>query len=189
MYKLITGALMLAFATPAMAETPGYNYGTLGWQKVTLDDNFLDIDGDGFGIGGSFEVADNWHLVGGYSSIGFDFGIDLNTLQVGAGYHTDISATTSFYTNLLWVSAEADAGGSLNADEDGFGIGIGVRNNATDRVELEGGINYVDLGDGADGISVSAALWYKLTDNFSLGVTAGAEEDVLGLGVGGRLYF
>ena len=188
MVKLLTGALILAFATPAMAESPSYNYGTLGWQKITLDDDFLDIDGDGFGIGGSFEVADNWHVIGGYSSLGLDFGIDLKSLQIGAGYHIDISATTSFYTNLLWVNAELDAGGSLTADDDGFGIGIGLRSNVTDRVELEGGLNYVDLGDG-DSTSISGAAWYALTDNFSLGITAEADEDVLGFGVGGRLYF
>ena len=188
MFKLITVATILALSTAAQADTPSYNYGTLGWQKVTLDDGPLHVDGDGFGIGGSFEVADNWHIVGGYSSIGFDFGIDLNTLSVGGGYHTAISDTTSFYANLLWLNAEADAGGGQSFDDDGFGIGIGLRSNITDRVELEGGLTHVDYGDG-NGTALSAAGWYKFTDAFSLGVTFAAEEDVLGFGVGGRFYF
>jgi hypothetical protein len=188
MFRLITVATILALSTTAQAETPSYNYGTLGWQTVSLDDGALDVDGDGFGIGGSFEVGDNWHIVGGYSSIGFDFGIDLNTLSVGGGYHTAISDTTSFYANLLWLNSEADAGGGLSFDDDGFGIGIGLRSNITDRVELEGGLSHVDYGDG-NGTALSAAGWYKFTDAFSLGVTLAAEEDVLGFGVGGRFYF
>jgi len=188
MFRLVTAATILALSTAASADTPSYNYATLGWQKVSLDDGPFDVDGDGLGIGGSFEVADNWHVVGGYSSIGFDFGIDLNSLSIGAGYHTAISDTTSAYANVLWVNSEVEVSGGPSFDDDGFGLGIGLRSNITDRVELEGGLSYLDYGDGS-GMAASAAGWYKFTDAFSLGVTLAAEEDVVGFGVGGRLYF
>ena len=189
MLRVIAVAMIMAFTTSAMAETPSYNFAQLGWQSVTLDDGSFDLDGDGFGIGGSFEDAENWHILGGYSSLGFDFGVDLNQLQLGGGYHTAISDTTSFYANLLWVSAEVDAGGIGSVDEDGFGIGIGLRSNITERVELEGGLNYVDFGDGGDSTGVSGAAWYKFTEAFAVGVSVSAEEDVTGFGIGGRYYF
>lgn len=189
MLRVIAVAMIMAFTTSAMAETPSYNFGQLGWQSVTLDDDIIDLDGDGFGIGGSFEVAENWHILGAYSSLGFDFGVDLNQLQLGGGFHTAISDNTSFYANLLWVSAEIDAGIVGSEDDDGFGIGIGLRSNVSERVELEGALNYVDFGDGGDSTGVSAAAWYKFTETFALGVSVSAEEDVTGYGIGGRLYF
>ena len=190
MLRIIAGALVLALTAPAMAQTPSYNYGQVSYQTVDLDDDFgLNVDGDGFGIGGSFEVAPNWHIVGGYSSIGFDFGIDLNQLQFGGGYHTDISSTTSFFADLLWVQAEIDTGAFGSIDDDGLGISIGLRSNLSQLIELEGVISYVDLDDAGDNTAFGGAAWYKFTDTFALGLVANFDEDVVGYGIGGRFYF
>ena len=40
----------------------------------------VDVDGDGFGLSGSFEVAENWHIIAGYNDLGLDFGVDLTDL-------------------------------------------------------------------------------------------------------------
>lgn len=191
MMRILVGALVLALAAPALADTPSYNYVQGSFQKVDLDDGGLglDVDGDGFGIGGSFEVADNWHIVGGYSTIDFGFGVDLNQLSIGGGYHTDISTTTSLFADLSLVRAEVDAGPFGSQDESGFGLRVGIRSNLTDKVEAEGNIAYVDLGNGGDGTSVGGALWYGFTESFSAGILAGAEEDVFSYGIGARLYF
>lgn len=190
MLRIITGALVLALTVPAMAQTPSYNYGQIVYQAVDLDDDFgPSVDGDGFGIGGSFEIAPDWHIVVGYSSTEFDFGIDLNQLQFGAGYHTDISSTTSFFADLLWVQAEIDTGSFGSIDDDGLGISIGLRSNLSQQVELEGALTYVDLDDAGDNTSVGGAAWYKFTDTFAVGLIASFDEDVVGYGIGGRLYF
>ncbi len=189
--RILVAALVLALAAPALADTPSYNYVQGSFQKVDLDDGGLglDVDGDGFGIGGSFEVADNWHVFGGYSTIDFGFGIELNQLSVGAGYHTDTSATTSMFADLSLIRAEVDAGSFGSEDESGFGLRVGVRSNLTDKVEAEGNIAYVDLGDGGDGTSVGGAIWYGFTKAFSLGLFANADEDAFDYGIGARLYF
>lgn len=189
MIRFILGALALALATPVLAEAPSYNYATLSWQSADLDDDFFDVDGDGFGISGSFEIGQNWHVVGGYSSIGFDFGVDLNVLEVGAGWHNDISPNASFYANALWVNAEVEASGFGSADESGFGVDIGLRGNIGDRFELEAGLGYRDLGDGADGTSFGGAGWYKFNDQFAVGLGIEIDEDVNSYGIGGRFYF
>ncbi len=189
MKKYFAGALMLFMSIPALAESPDYNYVQLAWQKVELDDNFLDVDGDGFGVAGAFEVADNWHVIVAYDDIGFDFGVDLEELSAGFGYHADISANTSFFGELAFVRFEVSAPGLGSADEDGFGIRIGLRSNVTPNVELEGSASYVDLGDGADGSAVAGAAWYRFTETFAVGLSAGLEEDVTAFGIGARLYF
>lgn len=186
----IAGTIMLSLTAPVMAETPSYNYGQLVYQRVDLDDDFgLNVDGDGLGIGGSFEIAPNWHIAGGYSSTEFDFGVDLNQLQVGAGYHADISPTTSFYADLSWVTAEIDTGTFGSVDDDGIGITIGLRSNLSPQVELEGSLSYVDLDDSGDNTSIGAAAWYKLNETFALGLIANADDDVVGYGIGARMYF
>lgn len=189
MLRILTIASIFAIASPALAETPSYNYVTLSYQTVELDDDFFDVDGDGFGISGSFEVAPNWHIVGGYQSLGFDFGVDLNSLAIGGGYHTDISPNASFYADLLWIKAEVEADGFGSADEDGYGLSVGMRGNIGDKFELEGGLSYSDLGDGADGTAFSAAGWYKFSNEFSIGLLLDIDEDVNGYGLGGRFYF
>lgn len=190
MKRLIITAALFALTTPVLAQSPSYNFVQLGYQELDLDDGGLgiDVDGDGFAGGGSFVIAPNWHVVGDFSTADFGSGVDLNTIQLGGGYHTDISPTMSFFTNLLWVNAEIDTPfGSF--DEDGFGLSVGVRSNLNSNVELEGALSYVDLGGGSDGIAVGGAAWYRISDVFSVGLNASFDEDVVGFGIAGRFYF
>ncbi len=69
------------------------------------------FDGDGFGIGGSFEVGESWFVGVGYSTIGFDFGIDLDQISVGGGYHAGLSDRTDFFATLSYLSVEVSASG------------------------------------------------------------------------------
>lgn len=190
MLRLITAAAVLAMATPAIADQPSYNFIVAGYQTVEFDNPFGgDVDGDGFAIGGSYAVAENWHIIGGYTSLGFDFGIDLNELVIGGGYHTAISDTTSAFAELAYVNAEVDAGGAGNVDDSGFGFSVGLRSNVTERVELSGFLSYVDFGDGGDATSVGGGAWYLVNDTIEIGVTAEFDEDVTGFGIGGRFFF
>lgn len=189
MKNYFAGALLVMMSAPALAEQPSYDFFQLTWQTVELDDSFIDVDGDGFGLSGSFEVGQDWHIIAGYSDIGLDFGVDLKEFGIGAGYHTEIAPNTSLFANLLWVNFDVSASGFGSADESGLGASVGIRSNVTDKVELAGSISYVDLGDGADGTSFGVGAWYHFTDAFSLGVVGDFDDDVTALGLGGRFYF
>ena len=186
--KKLLGIVLVVFAFPAFAADVNYNYAEIGYQKIDIDDNFIDVDGDGFGIGGSFELGENWFLAASYASADFDFGIDLDQISVGVGYHVDISDNTSFYGKLMAVRAEASGFGE-SADEDGFGVEIGLRGMVTDNVELGGSLGYVDLGDAGDGTSVGAHLLYNFNESFAVGIFIDVEEDVNSYGGGFRLYW
>jgi len=189
--RILVGAMVLALAAPALADTPSYSYVQGSFQNIDIDEgnSGLDVDGDGLGIGGSFEVAENWYIVGGYSTIDLGFGVDFNELSIGVGYNTDISPTTSMFADLSFLRAEVDVGSFGSEDETGYGLRVGIRSNLSDQVEAEGNIAYSDLGDGIDGTSVGGALWYKFTKNFQVGALLGAEEDVFRYGIGARFYF
>lgn len=180
--------LLTAFAVPALAEGPSYNYIEGAYERVEVDDAFGDIDGDGFSIAGSFEIGDMWQMVASYGSADFDFDVDLDQLAIGGGIHTPLSDNVDFVANLVYVRVDASAFG-FSVDDDGFGASIGVRGMAAERVELEGYIDYVDLDDSGDDTSFRGAAWYGFTDTFSLGLQLGSGDDTTSYGIGARLYF
>ena len=187
MYKSIRIIALLVLAVPAMADGLSYNYLDGSYQRVDVDSP--DIDGDGFSIGGSFELGDNMHVFADYGSTDFDLGIDLNELSIGVGFHTVLTPTLDFVANLAYLRRDAEANGFSLADDSGFGAEIGVRARASDRLELAGFIQYADLGDGGDDTSLRGEAWYRFTENFALGLNVGAAEDVLRYGIGARFYF
>lgn len=163
----------------------------VGYQEAELDDDLagFSFDGDGFGIGGSFEVGESWFIGVGYSTIGFDFGIDLDQISVGGGYHAGMSDRTDFFATLSYLSVEVSASGFGSVDEDGYGVAVGVRSMLTDNVELNGSLGYSDLGDGADGTAFNVGALYSFTESFAVGFDIGIEEDVTLYSLGGRFYF
>ena len=189
--KLLLGTALVFAMSPAFAGDLSYNFIELGYQKAELDDDLAGIsfDGDGFGIGGSFEVGESWFVGVGYSTIGFDFGIDLDQISVGGGYHAGLSDRTDFFAALSYLSVEVSASGLGSVDEDGYGVAIGVRSMLTDNVELNGSLGYSDLGNGADGTAFNAGALYSFTESFAVGFDIGIEEDVTLYSVGGRFYF
>jgi hypothetical protein len=187
--KSLSIALLL-LAGPALAADISYNYGQLGYQWATLEDVLpgLDVDGDGFGFGGSFEVGDSGFIQAGYQQISFDYGINFDQISAGIGYHAALSQSTDFFAVLSYVKAEVTVVGAGSASEDGYGATIGVRGMVTEKLELDGTIDYVDLGNGADGTAFGAAAIYNFTDIFSLALDVGLEEDAVSYGLGVRVY-
>ena len=180
---------MLSSAT-AMAQAPSYSYIQASYQEVDIDlGGGLDVDGDGFGVGGSAELGANWFIFASYSSFDFESVVDLNELSVGAGYHSAISEKTDWFVSLGYIDAELDIAGFGSFDDSGIGASLGVRSMFSPTLELYGSVGYADLGDGADGTSFAAGLWYTVTGNLALGLGVEAGDDVTGYGVGFRLYF
>ncbi len=183
---IMTAALI---ASPAMAEGLSYNYLEAGYQRIELDDSIFDVDGDGFGIGGSFDLGNDFFVFASYGTADFDFGVDLDELTAGAGYHAPVGTNTDFVASIAYVRAEADASGFESIDDNGIGASIGLRSMVTDTVEVFGNINYVDLDDSGDETSFSGGAWFNVTDTFAIGVSAGFGDDTTTYGAGARLYF
>lgn len=192
MLRKICGLSLLALAAPTFAADISYNFIEAGYQEIDIDDDLLggfDVDGDGYGIGGAFEINENWFVAASYSTADFDFGVDLTEVSLGAGYHVPLTDNSDFFGTLSYVSAEVSADGFGSIDEDGYAAAIGVRGMVGERLELNGSLGYVDLGDGGDGTSFGAGLLYSFTDAFAVGFSLDIDEDITAYGIGVRLYF
>jgi opacity protein-like surface antigen len=191
MFRKVLGLALVLAISPAFADGLSYNYIELGYQNAEFDEDIggLDVDGDGYGIRGSFEVGESWFIAASYSALDFDFGVDLDRLGIGAGFHMPISDRVDFFAALSFLTFEASASGFGSVDEDGYGVNAGLRGLVTDKLELNGHVAYSDLGDDMDGTAIGAGALYNLTDNFALGVEIEAEEDVTLYGIGARFYF
>lgn len=179
---------MVALTAPALADGPDYNFIEGSYERIDLDGAGVNVDGDGFGIAGSVDVGEAWYLFASYNATDLDFSIDLDEFAIGGGYHTPLNENVDLFAKLAFVRADASAFG-FSADDDGLGVSVGFRGITNDRFELEGALNYVDLGAPGDDFSVSGAAWYSFTPNVAAGFKAAFGDDVTRYGIGIRLYF
>lgn len=183
MFKQVLGITLVLLAAPALAGDLSYSYVGGSYQTIEIDNDFgPNPDGDGLAVEFSFDIAANWYLVGEYGKGDLDFGIDLDTTSFGAGYHAPISDRADVFANLTYESWDLGF-----ADDDGFGVAVGVRGYLADRVEMTGRVNYVDIGD-FDDTSFGVTGLYEFTDAFAAGLAIDS-GDVTTFGVTARFYF
>jgi hypothetical protein len=146
-----------------------------------------DVDGDGLTLSGSFAITDEWHAFASYGNADLDFGIDIDTWAIGAGYRYPLRDDTDLYGRVLYISSETDVPGPFDFDDDGLGLQFRIRSLVTDVLELEGGIQYIDVGD--NDTSLQAGARYHFTDALSAGVGLTFAGDTDGISINARYTF
>lgn len=178
MLRSVLVTAVLAFSASAYAQDVNYNYLQGSWGQVEFDDAFFDVDGDGFGIAGSFAVNDNWHIFGDYQTAGLDFGVDLSIFEAGFGYNTTVSENLDLLVRAGYVNVEADAPGIPSESDDGYSFGVDLRSMVSEKLELNGGLGYVDSSDSSGETRFRAGFLYDVGENFSLGADGTWWDDV-----------
>ncbi len=184
MIRSILITLLVAFSASVSAQGLNYNYVQGSYGRVELDGPGLNVDGDGFGLSASFAIDDNFHVFGEYQTADFNFGFDLDMLELGAGYHTNISPNLDVYANLGYLDFDTNPGG-----DDAFFIGLGLRGAVSDAVELYGGLDYVDFDNSDSETRANAGFMLALTERFGVGLKASFWDDVNIFQVNARMYF
>ncbi len=172
-----THAIVASVAlAPLAAQAEGFSYSYLEAGYVEADIDGVSRNADGFAIGGSVELTDQVFMFASYGELSLG-PVDLETYRVGGGYAWPVSSKTDIFGTVSYVKAEADAFG-LSGDDDGYGLGVGVRQRVGRQFELSAAIQYVDLSDSGDDTSFGvAARWYFL-DKLSLGLAVDVSDDV-----------
>ncbi len=170
----------------AAAESFDYTYLEGGYVSTELDVGPIDVDGDGLGVRGAYAFADDWYAFAGLADQEFDFNVDGTQFNAGVGWHTPLNETADILAEVSYVSVELDSG-FANADEDGFGLGVGLRARAWENVELEAGIAYVDLDDSDTSVNLDGR--YYLTQKVAVGLGLSFSDDATGWTLGFRAEF
>jgi opacity protein-like surface antigen len=179
---VLSAASLLAAGTAAAAE-PQWNYGQIGWiQSDGFEDNG---EGDGFKVDGSIGFLENFHFQLSYEDGTYDgtsADTDWDGYRTSLGYHQAINSNgnTQFIANINYFDIDFDEDGGEGDDtSDGYGLGFGLRSMLSDKVELEGMINWTkgsyDPVSGSDedytDTTLSVGGRYHWLPNISTGLT------------------
>lgn len=190
-----TTSLLAAVLLPAVgaAQQPtqslpmSYTYVEIAYDESDFDlPGAGDRDGDGLTVSGSIELTDDWHAFASYGAADIDGGADIDTWALGAGYRYPLKDNVDLYGRVLYISSEFDVG-PLDADEDGLGLQVRIRARMNQQLELEGGIQHLDVGDSDTSLQASAR--YHFTDNFSAGIGLTFAGDTDSFGINARFTF
>ena len=189
MKRTIIATAIGLFSFNALAASPSWNYVELGYVKADID-GAGDFDPDGFGVKGVKLLNENVYLTGTYSRISDDaygFDIDIDMASMGLGYRYGLNATTDIFGEVTYEYVELSEG-SVDEDENGYGLAVGVRSMVTNNIELSGAIRYIDIDD-EDDTEFEVGANYYFTPNFALGASYALADDVDFLSVVARYSF
>ena len=172
--KVVLGSLMLAAAPlAAMADDMSYSYVDAAYIETDIDNA---PTADGFGLRGSIGFAENWFAFADYADQSVQ-GIDITSYDVGIGGHYGMTESLDVVGRVGYTKVELDAGGGLNADDDGYLIDLGLRGRVGDAVELEGGVHYTDYTDGGDNTGLYVGGRFHFNKTWALGAEYQSGDD------------
>ncbi len=114
---LILAALLAAAPVAASAaEEMSYTYVEGGLTQVRVDDDFLDDPrANGGYVRGSFAIAKQVNVFGGYSQVSDKYRVygarlkyELAQPELGIGYHMNMSDRVDFTADIAWVRLNAE---------------------------------------------------------------------------------
>lgn len=180
---LVAVAVVSISSINARASDLSYNFIEGIYIKSDTDIAGVSVDGDGFGIDGSFDVADHLAVVAGYEDLSHDFDIDTNSLVLGANYHTPVSETTDVVIGISVIDAEVSLGSLGSEDDTGNVISAGIRSKLNENIEVGASVARTEVFDeSATGFSLS--LLAGPSDGIQFGVAYGNSDDTDTIGIG-----
>ena len=196
-------AAALAVPLAASAQGLGFNYLEANYVNVDLDlsESFTDEEGtfsiktdngDGFHVGGAWEVWENLHLFGEYSQASQDLvftatiggetesfkdDFDVIRYRVGLGYAYPVSSEMSLYGRVSYDYLEFDFDID-SVDDSGVGAEVGLVWAAMPQFHVQPYVRYTSVGevdtreDSSDSfdsdVLFGVGVRYFFTGNFAL---------------------
>ena len=190
MLRLVLILALFAFSASVYADGFNYNSVTASYGQIDFDN--LNADGDSLGTSASAEVGESFFVFGGYGVADISdsvISVDVDSWDVGVGYHMPMSDSVDFVASLSYEYIDISVPGFGSVDDNGIGLGVGLRYAANEQFEIDAGVSYVDFSDGGDDTSFGAGVLYNFTESFSVGVAGDWGDDASAYSIGGRFYF
>jgi len=188
MLRSVFAVLLISLSGASFAQGKPFDYSFVQLSYSKADYDNLSADGDGLGIGASFAVSGNIHIFGGYVGTDIDSSLDASGWNAGAGLNLPLSQLMDVVVQLSYQTTEAKLPDGVTVDDDGLGLGAGVRVGANEWIEIFGGLTYLDLDSGNETV-FDAGFMLNLSDAFAVGVSGAWDDDVSVWSLDGRLYF
>lgn len=173
--SLLTASLI--FSTTSYAENFNYNSIEVGYLHQKIDGVTPTLSGSGLVIGGGFDVYDNLNLSASYASAN-----SIKTYGLGASFHQELNDTIDWTTGLNLLAVK-----NVKTDK-GYQLTAGLRAQALDNLEVDGGIAYNGKLANNTGFTVSVGAGYNLIENLQLSALFSKGSDVTSYGLGVRYY-
>lgn len=181
------GAMVAALTPNLLLADMNYTFVEVSLADIEVDQGPFDVDGDGFEIAGSYELNDQFFVFGKWQDQDLDFGIDGRTIEFGGAYVHSFSDKLDLIGQLSYIDSELKAG-NATLDDDGLGLGAGIRARVNDAVQLEAGLKYVDFDGGSDtGFTFGGRYYFN--ENLAVGASAEFNDNADTLRVGVRYEF
>ncbi len=171
----------------AIAQTAEKQKVDLSYTYAEL--RFVDVDnsgGDGIRFNLSYELENNWMIVGGLTALDFNNNVDSTVVEVGGGYVWHYSNDFDLVSTLRFVRADIDNPGG-GSDVIGFAFSAGARGLLAPQFEIRGSVNHVKLDDSDTYLELAGD--YYLTEQFSAGVSLEFAGDTDVFTIGARWFF
>lgn len=123
--KMIIGTCLSIISVGALAGSSVSNYVEVGY--TSQDNDILLGDYTGFEMAGSYQLNDDFYLVGEYITTKEDR--DLEIMRKGAGVGIVLSAdeSSAWYTEFSFVNVQFDRDYAASFDQTGFQLGFGYQ--------------------------------------------------------------
>ena len=187
MTRILGLALLLLVHSTAFAQVNNAANTDLRYSYAEL--RFVDYDdngGDGFRINGSYDLGNNWIIVGGLTSADFNSNVDLTTFEIGGGYVWRYTPDWDIVGTARFVNADVDTPGG-SSDESGLALSGGLRGMLAPNFEVRGSVNYINLDDSDTYLEIAGD--YYFTQRFSAGLSLEFAGDADLWSIGARYFF
>ena len=184
---LIAASLLLSAPLSGMADGLSYNYWEAAWVGADADN--IPHNLDGWGVAGSFELTKEIFLAATYTDVSTDvYGLRVGERDttVSVGYAYSFTSNFDVIGRVGYVNADAEIEHIGSGNDDGYLIGVGVRDRPVDQVELEGGVQYVDLGKSGDNTAVGVGLFWYFVPQVAVAISGSYSNDATTYGIGIR---
>jgi hypothetical protein len=161
----------------------------LSYDYIFASLAITELDTGGLEAGGSFTIAPNVHIFGGYQDWELSENVNRSILQIGTAYHWDIATNLDLLAGIALAKSELDFRGPAKIDDEGLILKAGIRGWITNELELSGEILLDDsLRSDMDSV-IEVGGQYHASSQFSIGGRVRIDEDETTLFLGGRFYF
>ena len=180
-------AVLSVQATAAAQSVQRPAAGDLSYSFAELQ--YVDVDtrgGDGIRLAGSYELDNQWILVGALTALDFNNSVDSTLFEIGGGYVWNYSDDFDLVGTLRLVRYDVDTPFG-DADDTGFAFSAGARGFLAPKFEVRGSINHINLDNNDTYLQVAGD--YYFTDQVSAGIGVDFAGDTDRLSIGARWYF